>query len=804
MNLPKDTDTKSFCSTLTLSKNEEIILQNKKETELFIINYIPDLNKNDLVDKKNKEKNELVKNYIQKKIKIIENNNDIFSNKKLLENMQKIKKSEKILFFYQKSFIIAINFINKILNKINSTLDAIPSSIKKISKIIYDLLYKKFKNTDTIELYNQISYFFFMKLFKYIFLSPDYYPLINNVILSEKTKKNLFKLFEILSQLISGDFYKSNENSTSDYTPFNWYFLENIHIIYNLCKNLISNKKKSNINNNNDYFYSYSICFNKEILETLLNIIDNNRNIIFINNNHIKFKEIIDNLIKNKEMNNQNQKIVYYFLYFEIIYSGKYIDIMNIDLKNKNFKIKEEEININLPQPKKSFHLIKNKTNEKTDLNNLASILNLLSEILISLDENDINEISNKIKNNYSTKEVFKYMKNYYISKSFALKNINTRSYKNNINHQNIPIEWYINSLLKCLDKLNENYTKNDYNNLYTFFSKEINDSIKKFNFKLLSNIIQKLKYAKQYIKYFKSCQKKYIELIINTKIKNFIEKEKINVIIKLTYNLKEKFLTIYALELTKDIDQSKNKLDFCKYINDFIIKFPNLSKIDKGQDPELFEVEDKINLKGALNTFMNIIKEKMSKYFKDNEKETAINKIKKYILTKIYEKIYPQDYDNDDLLFYYKAISLSWIEPKHLKIPYEVNVDNFISITNSLFKQVDYEKSPSCKMEVIVKIFNTINWALRFSQGGNFSTDDIAPIFEYALIKARPERLSSNLRYLEFFITKGSELKNMYFDFLKNNMNSIKEINYTQFEGITEEEFKQKCLEANKSYIVS
>ena len=376
MNLPKDTDTKSFCSTLTLSKNEEIILQNKKETELFIINYIPDLNKNDLVDKKNKEKNELVKNYIQKKIKIIENNNDIFSNKKLLENMQKIKKSEKILFFYQKSFIIAINFINKILNKINSTLDAIPSSLKKISKIIYDLLCKKFKNTDTIELYKQISYFFFMKLFKYIFLSPDYYPLINNVILSEKTKKNLFKLFEILSQLISGDFYKSNENSTSDYTPFNWYFLENIHIIYNLCKNLISHKKKSNTYNNNDYFYSYSICFNKDILETLLNIKDNNRNIIFINNNHIKFKEIIDNLIKNKEMNNQNQKIVDYFLYFEIIYSGKYIDIMNIDLKNKNFKIKEEEININLPQPKKAFHLIKNKTNEKTELNNLASILN--------------------------------------------------------------------------------------------------------------------------------------------------------------------------------------------------------------------------------------------------------------------------------------------------------------------------------------------------------------------------------------------------------------------------------------------
>ena len=106
--------------------------------------------------------------------------------------------------------------------------------------------------------------------------------------------------------------------------------------------------------------------------------------------------------------------------------------------------------------------------------------------------------------------------------------------------------------------------------------------------------------------------------------------------------------------------------------------------------------------------------------------------------------------------------------------------------------------------MEVIAKIFDTISSALKFSHGGNFSTDDIAPIFEYALIKAKPKRLSSNLRYLEIFIAKGSELKNMYFDFLKNNTNSLKEISYKQFDGITEEEFQQKCYESNKSFLTN
>ena len=799
MNLPKETDCKSLCSCLTLSKNEEIIMQNKKETELFIIDYAVDLNKKDLLDKINKEKNNYVKFYLQKKLKIIDKDNDIFNNKILLDNIQKLKNSEKILFFYQKSFIISINIIKKILNKINTTLDAIPNSIKYISKVISDLLIKKYKKADTIDIYNQLANLFFMKLFKYVFLSPDCYPLINNVILSECTKNNLIKIFEVISQLISGEFYKSKEDYSSNYTPFNWYFIENINIIYNLCQKLTSTNtpwsKKSN--NNKNYFCSYSICFNMEIFNTIVNIIDANRNIIFKNNKHQSFKALIDNkIIKNKEINKQiKTDVINYFLYFKIKYFGVYMNIKKASLTDKNFQV-SEEININSSNKKK-----KSLNNIEIDNFDLFESKNILYDILLSINDSDINEIRHKIKNN-STKEILKILKNYYKSKTFAQKDINTKI-NNNYNQKNIPIEWNIDSLLIHLDKLNDSNTKNDYNNLYCSFSKDINNSLKKYNFKILSEFIEKSKYIKYYIKYFKNCQKKYVELIINSKIKNFFEREKINVIIKLTYNLNEKILNIYSPENNKDFNElENNKIELCKYMHDFINKFPNLSKIDKSIEPQLFEVEDKINLKGALNNLINILKVKMLKYFKEREKELAIYKIKKYILTKIYEKIYPQDYDKDDLLFYYKTISLSWIEPKHLRIPYEINIDNFLPITNSYFKQIDYEKSPSCKMDIISKIFNTISSAIKFCQGGNFSTDDIAPLFEYALIKARPQRLSSNLRYLEFFITKGSELNNMYFDFLKNNMNSIKDINFTQFEGITEEEFKQKCEEANKSYL--
>ena len=288
--------------------------------------------------------------------------------------------------------------------------------------------------------------------------------------------------------------------------------------------------------------------------------------------------------------------------------------------------------------------------------------------------------------------------------------------------------------------------------------------------------------------------QKKYIELIINTKTKNFIEKERVNIIL----TFKNKILNISPITDTYNEEPG----NICNNINEFISKFPNLSELIKDQDSELFLEEDDMNLKGALKDYMNILKKKLHKYFKESEIEIAFKKIQKYVMSKIYEKIYPRDYDNDDLLFFYKSISLSWVEPKHLKIPSNIDINNLILITNSFFKQIDKEKTPTCKMDVIGKIFDTINSALQYSLGGNLSTDDIAPIFEYALIKARPERLSSNLKYLEFFLDKGSELSDMYFDFLKNNLESIKEINYTKFCGVGKEEFLQKCYEANKYYV--
>ena len=354
MNFPKNTDSKNFCSSLTLSKKEEIILKNKKEMEFFVTKYLIDINKADLNELINKEKSPCIIRYLKHNIQLLEKDINLFSNQILLEKIQKSENSEKLLFYYKKNFLITINILNKILNKFHESLNIIPSPILYISKIISNLLLNKFKTADMNDIYKQLGTFFFMKLFKYFFLSLDYYPLINNVLLSESTKKNLFKIFEIFCQLISGEFYKS-EQEFFYYTPFNWFFIENIHIFYEICQKLtfkknIGNKDINLYNNDKESeFFSYTICYNMKIVETFLDIINKNRNNILQNDKSKKFQEIVDylnnNFEKNKSLNDKN--IVNFFLYFDILFKEK---IMQKNFEKKFYKLNLEkltDININ-------------------------------------------------------------------------------------------------------------------------------------------------------------------------------------------------------------------------------------------------------------------------------------------------------------------------------------------------------------------------------------------------------------------------------------------------------------------------
>ena len=131
-----------------------------KNNDLFARNYLPELDKNDMIEILNKETNEIMKNYIRNQLSSMGNDKNIYSNKKFLENIGKSTQCEVLLYYYQKNFMITINIIKKIIKKLNQNIEIIPDEIKMICIMMMESLKNKFNWISNIEIYKYISKYF--------------------------------------------------------------------------------------------------------------------------------------------------------------------------------------------------------------------------------------------------------------------------------------------------------------------------------------------------------------------------------------------------------------------------------------------------------------------------------------------------------------------------------------------------------------------------------------------------------------------------------------------------------------------
>ena len=815
-----------------VSMNEDCSFDGKK----FLSKYIIELNKKDLINILNKESNEIMKNFIREQLERMKDQEKFYGNSIFLDETQKSDDIEKILYNYQKNFYIVIDILSKIIKKLNDNLEIIPYNIKYICKLIIISLKKQFENITNIEIYKSVSEFFFIFIFQEFFLSPDYGSLITSIIISDITKKNLSIIFGIWKRFISLKLYTNNKEF-GNFTPFNWFFLDNIQSIFNIYEKLIDfnlpdslmeYERKSSIKdsfNDNSYiintlpkntsFYSYSICYNINNLTTLLNIIKNNISFIFENKkikNEVAEFEIIYKNIKDKKdifkqlKNDDGGETINYYIYNEVFYSKKFQDILFRTIKQGDIlKIKE----------------IKNQKNEDDkNLNKIIRIKNLLCEFLFKSENLDKLKSNIKCTDFNNIIEIISSLSKYYKQKATLYKCFSSNSivdldidyndtyvdtsYCIDTFSEGLPLEWYANTLLYCFQEIIKGNNPINYYEIFQSLKEELNNSINKYNFGDLAQALKSLKNTRHYINNYIENQENYKNLNLNTEIRNFIENEKIEVEIKFRYDKEIKIMNINRTE--EGINSKFKKLDEflnedrkddainCSNILEFIKKFPPLSLYSKMLKIDVFLIEKEIRVKRSLLNFLKIVKEHITIRFGKNDTEEVYSKVKKIIMTRLYDKLFPKKPDLEDNNFYRKCRILSWVEPKHLKLE-NLFFDNFLPKTSAYFEQINNEKSASGKLEIISKIFDVINNVIIFNKGGNFSTDDIAPICEYALIKAQPDRLSSNLKYLQIFMKKDEDLKErMYFDYLKAYMNIIKNANYSDFNDIKEEEFIRKC----------
>jgi hypothetical protein len=197
------------------------------------------------------------------------------------------------------------------------------------------------------------------------------------------------------------------------------------------------------------------------------------------------------------------------------------------------------------------------------------------------------------------------------------------------------------------------------------------------------------------------------------------------------------------------------------------------------------YENYETLNLKDLINNF----KENLEKLLKE--------KIENYIMNSLYSKLFPIEPLQKDIILYNKCVELSWIEPKHIIQNEKIINHNFFFEGISLIQQLDIEKSPNSKLNIIKQVFQIIKNIIIYSIEDIFlGNNNNLPIFSYILIKAKLKRLYSNIKFLELYL--GNKIDEEISILLKFAINMIESMNENLLYNVTKEEFEENCKKNN------
>lgn len=840
--------TKNFSSNKKDEKLEEQI-------KLFNEKYQFGIPKEDLEKKlkeNEKKQNKDMFDFINRKISECSKNQFLFSAETFLENINFSKKydetdnivynsederqgiSKDILNIYQECFLETIKIIDKLLENLLSNIHLLPHTIKSINKIISLLIKKKYPNLSDYERNIFIAQFLFKKLLFPIFKNPAILALINEFIISNKTKENIKKIISVLDYFVSGKFFKDNKEE-GVYTPFNWYFLNKMPTLLKFFEQSaevklpefiekIIEKEKIDFDCTYNYFeenkgeivYMRNICYTIDEIYYLIKNMKEHRNIIFNNENKetkkmekafekiIKGEKKLDKIkqkierisskidddfnYKNIKRNNSleeiedEQQTLNYFLLSDLIVNDKYSNLLKMKKVKEYFNIKEIK-------------------NGDVNINNLIKIKNFTSALLynyIPLDSIDLNKEN---ENKLNTINILREMKKY-LNPSCLLKD------------DKIPSVWYINSIIENLKKLPENLNENDYSEFYNELQKDIINSIKKCNFEDISLFVDKTKIAKKTSLFYENIKKIMIDININQEVQRILEKEQIPVEIKFSYSDNHKRFDIKYLYPENENYKStiSRFFGFYKYqksltIKDFTNNFPDITKYNDLQDLNVFKIIEELEIPEKIFKYFDYVGEYIQKLdiCKKHDFNNIQTKINDYVMEKLYDKLFPRDPSKEDIVVYQNSFKCSWVELKHfVKGKDDYIIENFLPDTTKYFEQINKEKSPRKKLLNVDNIFKCINYLAILNGDMIDGTDDSLPILNFALIKACPFMMDSNCKYMKLFLgEKKSKVEGHQLSQLSGVCMQLIQFSEKSLFDVSEEEFKTNCELASNQEII-
>ena len=160
--------------------------------------------------------------------------------------------------------------------------------------------------------------------------------------------------------------------------------------------------------------------------------------------------------------------------------------------------------------------------------------------------------------------------------------------------------------------------------------------------------------------------------------------------------------------------------------------------------------------------------------------------------MNKLHFKIFPIEPLPKDITLYNKLLELNWIEPKNI-IQKDIINYTFFSEPISLIQKFEKSKSPISKMKMLQKTFQSIQNIIKFNLKELYlGTNQIIPIFVYILIKSKPKRLWSNLKYIQLYL--GYKIDQQIFFQFQVAITMIETMDHNRLINVSQEEFENNC----------
>ena len=181
-----------------------------------------------------------------------------------------------------------------------------------------------------------------------------------------------------------------------------------------------------------------------------------------------------------------------------------------------------------------------------------------------------------------------------------------------------------------------------------------------------------------------------------------------------------------------------------------------------------------------------------MSKY--TNEEFINMNfELDNYILSKLYNKLFPEEQTKKDIKFYNKCLRLDFLKPENIiKDKKMINEKLWISAMKNI-NEMDNQKTPIDKIKYFNKAFGILQNSITFCSGKDeLGVDDSITILQYVFLKAKPKMMISNMNYSMLFID--SELSKKQYGMLLTQINMIvtiiENLKYSDLINVSEDDF--------------